>query len=267
MTPRIPLARLARASGVNSKRILIRPIRTPATLAGELARINAFAATSWADARSLIMTSYERSLAEMMTDSAADTASVIDEISDATRRLVLTLTPRMRAWATRVEQWHRDKWIGAVLTPTRVDLSTMLTRGDVTQTIETMVARNVGLVRDVSSQARNRIADSVFRGLQKRTPARDVAREIAQATGLARARAIRIASDQTVKLSSALDQERQQQAGIERFVWQHSAKANPREEHLELDGQEFDYADPPEDMPGDLPFCGCVAGAILSLDD
>jgi len=147
------------------------------------------------------------------------------------------------------------------------------------ETLGAVIERNVGLVKSVSDEARRRIADSVFRGLQNRTPAREVAKDIREAVALERRRALRIASDQTVKVAAALNEERRRQAGIMAWEWIHSGKLHPRPEHEARDGKLYsdDPADvgaeyqgrvvrkPPEDKPGQLPFCGCTSRAVLIL--
>jgi hypothetical protein len=101
-----------------------------------------------------------------------------------------------------------------------VDLNTILTAGDVEDTLGASLNWNVSLVRDVSDEIRRRISNAVFAGFQRRAPAREIAKEITEATGMARARARRIAADQTVKLGARLNQARQEQAGLTSFKWQ-----------------------------------------------
>ncbi len=128
----------------------------------------------------------------------------------------------------------------------------------------------MGLVRSVSDEARTRLQDIVFRGYQARTPAAEIAREMREAVGLSRARALRIASDQTTKIAARLDQARQEQAGINRFKWRWSHKRHGRKIHIAHDGKIFAWNDLPQvdgkdDAPGTLPFCGCRAQAYVDL--
>lgn len=153
-----------------------------------------------------------------------------------------------------------------VFSAASVDLTTMLGPVDAKETLDTVLARNVALIRDVSEEARGRIADIVLRGLQARTPAREVAKELNEAIGKSQARSVRIASDQLNKLTSALDAERQRQAGIEEWIWRHSGKRHPREDHLARNGKHYTDETAPEDEPGELPFCGCRRQAWLNLD-
>ncbi len=164
-------------------------------------------------------------------------------------------------------EWHVNRIAAQLTYADNATLRTVL--GPATETLEDYLVRNVALVRDVSDQTRGRISDIVFRGLQNRTPARDVARVIAEATGLGRKRSLRIASDQLNKLTGSLDQLRQEQLGFDSFVWRHSGKLHPRLDHLARDGNVYrwDSDVARNDPPGYLPFCGCRAMAHMELDE
>jgi len=231
-----------------------------------------------------ITAEYERTLAMrdgIVTDSVFDLESLFDELQAELTRLFVELTPQLRDWAVRAERWHRGKWRGAALTASGVDLETLIGPEDVRETLQTVIARNVALVRDVSAQAQAKMQDSVFRGLQERRPARDVAKELDEAVSFGRKRALRIASDQNTKLASELDGERMRQAGIGRFKWRSSHKLHPRKWHAERDQKlyELDSREAvsagdngekevidADDMPGRPVACGCRKQAVVVFD-
>lgn len=226
----------------------------------------------------VVSSAYERELQRILQhDSAESIGGDIDGVSEAINRLILELTPDLTRWALRQEQWHRGKWSRAILSGLDVNIDTMIGPTDMEETIRAFLVRMTSLIRDVNQQARGKIADAVFRGLQNRTPTAKVAREIREATGFARARARRIAADQSVKLASRFDRERQRQAGIDEGVWRHSHKAHPRPWHQARDGQLYDLETGNEiggsdqieddDWPGMPPFCGCVMQAHISFED
>lgn len=274
------LASMSRRNGNRKTLTVFRPIRTTQAQARALAEIYRQMLEPIVSAHSRIVEDYARELHRVLTtDSPEEMADLFEEIGAAVERLVLELTPALRNWAIRTEGYHRRKWRDTVLAGASVDLQYLIGPQDVTETLATFIQRNVALVRDISSQARGRIADAVFRGLQRRTPTREVAKEIAKATGMARRRALNVAADQSVKLASALDAQRQREAGLTVWRWNHSDKKNPREEHKARDG--FLYADeagdrgkvgtstirkPPDDRPGELPWCGCIRQACLVLN-
>lgn len=266
-----------RARKRRRKSLPLRDIAPPATLATDLYRsVYLPVVQAWSEAQAPIMAEYERSLAALVTDSAADIEGQLGQMDSFLQRIFLELTPRLRSWLLRVERWHRGKWRGAVLSAAGVDLETMMGPQDVAETLDTVLQRNVALVKDVGAQARGRISDAVFRGLTNRLPARDVAKDIRSAVDMSRRRSLGIASDQLSKVSSALDSERMRQAGIEQFTYRHSGKIHARPWHkardgkrYELDtGQQVDGTDVIEadDMPGVPPWCGCRKQAYISFD-
>ena len=279
---RIPLAAMTKRARPTSRKraITLQPITLPGTRATDLYRA-AYAPIIdlWTEALPGIEAEYRRSLSALQTDSAATLEAEIYRSDTQAGALVLALRARIEAWARLAEAWQRQRWARTVRAATTVDLTMMLGPQDMRETLETVIARNVGLVRSVSDQTRERIADAVFRGLQARTPPRDVARQIEAAVAMGRQRALRIAADQNVKLSSALNEERRRQAGIDSWLWVHSRKRHPRPEHEERDGRLYSE-DPgkvgteyegrivrrvPEDKPGELPYCGCTSRAVLLL--
>lgn len=272
---KINLAAQAKAAGNRRDRIEARSITPTQAQAKNLARIYMPTVRIWASgARDRILPAYRDALAEQRAsdsitmDNARRVDIVVESIDREAVRSVLTFRGLVEEWAEKFELWHLRRLVNAMKYATGVDLSTQMNSGDVAETIDDVVLRNVALIRNVSDQTRGRISDIVFRGLQNRTPAKEVAKEISKSTGMARDRALRIASDQTTKLSTTLDKERQQQLGIKSFIWQHSGKAHPRQEHLERDGKTFHWDSEVgrNDPPGRAINCGCKARAVLELD-
>jgi hypothetical protein len=72
------------------------------------------------------------------------------------------------------------------LCATGVDLTTFIGPEGVRETLESRIATNVALIRDVGSQAQSRISQAVFRGLTERQPAREVAKSFREAVDLPR---------------------------------------------------------------------------------
>lgn len=276
------LAAMARRqSNIRRKSITIRDTPMPAVLSSDLfasaykpvlALIERYAA--------IVNAEYERSLSALITDSGDDLTNIFERMGQELASLVLLLRPAMRDWAIRVERRSRDAWRGAVLAATNVDLQTMLGPEDVAQTLETTLNWNVALVRDIGDQARQRISSAVFSGLTNRTPAREVAKQIRESTGMARDRSLRVASDQLSKITSSLADERRRAAGIATWMWVHSQKAHPRAAHVARNGHIYsdDKADiggvidgktvepVPPTRPGQEPYCGCRARSVISFE-
>lgn len=278
---RFDLSREAkRARNIRRKSITLREITAPATEATNLyLACYKPVIDIWTEAAKQISAEYARTLASMTTDAPGDIDGEIQAAETTFQRIVLTLTQSLRNWAFKVESIIRNRWRGAVLSATGVDLQTRLSTFDVADTVESYIRWNTALIRDVNDEIRKKIGDRVFAGLNQRKPARDVAKEISEVVGMGRRRALNIASDQLSKLSASLADERRREAGIDVWEWKHSGKLHPRTQHLARDG--LYYSDvaanvgksvdgktvnaPPErgDRPSVPPYCGCRARSVL----
>lgn len=215
----------------------------------------------WEEARGRILAAYGRELDNVLTrDSVDDLQDAIDSEASWFSRIFLSLEVAIAEWTAALEAWHRSKWRGSILSASGVDVDTMLYAGDVEQTLESVIRQNVALIKDVDAQQAQKMTGIVFRGLNERLPARDVAKQLAEVTGFGRKRALLIASDQLQKAATALDSERMYEAGITQFVWRHSGKKHPREWHKARNGKRYDLRTrkevggdeviPADDMPG-----------------
>lgn len=226
----------------------------------------------WNTAIARILDEYGRSI-DMLQDSPSDIGTALQSTEDRVNGLMLTLQLRLDQWASAVEVVHRSAWRGAVLTATGVDIGTLIGPADMRETIQGLIQRNVGLIRDVNTSTRNKLTQVVFDGFQQRTPVREISKRMREVTDFSRKRALRIAADQNVKLSSALNEERRREAGISKWKWVHSGKLHYRPEHKARNGKIYDDnaknggMKPPADRPGQEPGCGCTSQSVVSLDD
>ncbi|MFK4794655.1 hypothetical protein [Sphingobium sp. ZW T5_29] len=262
--------------------VTLRPIIPPAAMATDLATIYAPVWRIWADNIDRILAGYDPQPLPTGDALTLDTADQVQAAISGVANEFLTIltariTPALRDWIVRAERVHRDKWSAAVRAGVGVDLDMMLGAGEVQETLSTFLQRNVALCRNVSDQAQGRISDAVYRGYERRAPVAEVAKEIREATGMGRDRAVRIAADQNSKLSSQLDRERRAEAGLTQFKWRHSGKAHPRSWHRARDGIVYDSrtgkpvaggeAIPSDDRAGMAPWCGCREQAYIPLMD
>lgn len=96
----------------------------------------------------------------------------------------------------------------------------------------------------------------------------DLRDELLERADVSESRAELIARDQTLKLNGAINQARQEGAGIDRYVWSTSGDERVREEHDALDGETFSWDSPPEPgHPGQDFQCRCVAIPVIDLSD
>lgn len=213
----------------------------------------------------LIPLAVERDQAELTRDAAGD--EVAAALALAQRRLAQMPEDEILQWAANLDNWHGRRFVSTVQASTGVDISLFAQHAESQQAISTFQRWASALIRDVTDQVRQRIESAAYAAVVNQTSRRVLAQTIMAAMGVSRARAVRIARDQTLKLSGKLDQMRQEEAGIADYIWVHSRKAHPRLHHVERDGQVFQWINPPSDgHPRTQPNCGCSAKAHLTFD-
>jgi len=261
---------IARAGKTRQRYVVGKAIVPTATQEQALRVIYMRVVRGWLDEwANRILPAYRRSVEALpvIGDSVDGTQDEIDDAGNVITRLVLSLGADLEDWAVRVETWHRKQFAQS-FTAAGVKLDTLLGPAEAKVTLQATLAENISLIRSLNDQQRNGISGAVFRGLNNRTPARDVAREIRKVAEVGQKRAELIAADQLQKLSGRLDQERQQQVGSEEFDWVHSRKRFPRIEHVDRDGKRYrwDSAVGKNDPPGRAIRCGCRARPVIDLE-
>lgn len=138
-------------------------------------------------------------------------------------------------------------------------------------------AENVALIKSIATDYHQKIQGAVLRSIQSGGQGQqEVFDEIMHIGGVTEKRAALIARDQTSKITSQMNAERQKSVGIKKFQWLHSGGgAEPRKLHLELAGKIFSYDDLPvidertgeRGLPGQLINCKCQAIPVLDFGD
>lgn len=276
MAPPVNLKQQVRQTGTRKRFIEINAIEPTKALIGDLARAYLPVVRIWENHKQDLLSEYSRTLQElsdedraneMLRDSPDAMQFLIETINSLAVQAQLSFRGDLELWLNRTALWHMRKFTSQIKYASNVDVSTQVSVGDTRTTMNEFLLRNVNLIRNVNDETRSRISEIIFRGFTNRTSLTEIAREISKATGMARDRSLRIASDQTVKLSAKLDEERQKQMGMDSFRWMHSGKVHYRPEHKARNNKIFAWSSDvgKKDPPGFLPFCGCKAKGILPL--
>lgn len=138
---------------------------------------------------------------------------------------------------------------------------------------------NVDLITSIARRLHSDVRDLVREVTKSGERVESVARRLAERYDVSASRANLIARDQVLKANSNLTQVRSQEAGIERYRWSTSKDERvrgtpggkwPKGLHYALDGQIFDWSNPPianlngeRSHPGRDFQCRCVAVPIL----
>jgi len=261
----IPLKQAAKRNKPRAKSVTFREITPTKSQADDLAVIYLEVVRHWRDVSARILAVYDPPA--LTVDTAPEIEAELARAQTQASALIVALTPRVRRWTDLLALWHTRKWSANVQAATGVSIAVFLSSAAIADEMTASLAWNVSLIRNVSDQTRDRIANIVWSGWRERRPRRDVARELNEAIGLGRRRSINISVDQQTKLSRALDRSRRLEAGLDGFIWRSSHKVHFRPEHQARDGKRYTEKTAPNDRAGDLPFCGCVEVAYLDLSD
>ncbi len=132
--------------------------------------------------------------------------------------------------------------------------------------ISNFAAESVSHIQSIPERLHDSVAKLVTRGISEGMTHDELAGHIEKAYSVGETDARRIARDQIGKLYGALNADRQQSMGVNRFIWRTAGDERVREEHEALNGQEFSYdegGDDEEGLPGEPIQCRCYAEPVL----
>lgn len=125
--------------------------------------------------------------------------------------------------------------------------------------------QNVALIKSIPRDQLAEVHDVIFSGLREGSTVADIAESLQERFDIAENRAQLIANDQVGKFFGELNSERQQQLGVERYIWRGMLDSRERDEHIAREGETFAWDDPPEDgNPGEPVNCRCYGEPDLT---
>ena len=131
--------------------------------------------------------------------------------------------------------------------------------------VSNFVDANVSLIRDIGEKTATRVELAVTNAVQTGELHGDLAEDL-RVIGFGEERAALIARDQVGKLYGQVNASRQEELGVNKFIWRTVGDERVRDEHEELDGEEFSYAEgghPTEGLPGEPILCRCWAEPVF----
>src|SRR6185295_4307099 len=133
--------------------------------------------------------------------------------------------------------------------------------------IDAFRQENVRLIESIAEDQLLRVENIIKERLAGRVE--DLAVELKKNFEITESRANLIARDQTLKLNGQLTKIRQQNSGIEEYIWTTSGDERVREEHAELEGTRQRWDTPPlVGHPGEDFQCRCTAFPVIpGLDE
>ncbi len=159
-----------------------------------------------------------------------------------------------------VSQFHKREFAKQLRAGLGVD---MFTGDSKNRTLLTgFVQENVSHIKDIPRRVIGDVEKTVSRAMQRGKTVPDIAEELTK--HFDEGRAARIARDQTLTLYGQFNESRQQELGIEGFIWRTVGDDAVRQEHQDRDGRHYSWDDPPDgEIPGEPINCRCYAEPLL----
>lgn len=215
----------------------------------------------WGQGRAGIQEAYTR--ARSLSSAAVIEGELMRLDRDA-GRLLQAMNPDIERWVDQYEAYQRNRWAAQVQASARIDIAPFMSADDVRPVLEAATRRSAGLIKGLSDEMEKKISTAVWDAYADGKGVSALARDLREAVDFAPSRARLIARDQTGTLSAEINRVRHEQADIERFEWSASMDDRTREDHADLNGKVFEYANPPsEGLPGFPINCRCVARPVL----
>lgn len=222
----------------------------------------------------LVQRSFEREKSEIMwllsslrraqgkTD-AGEEARAKELIARASRRAANELRPReleevALKFGKRTSDFQREQLDRQVRAAMSVPLSVI--EKPIVEKLNEFAAKNADLIVTVPERYFDRIRAEVQEAFESGMHPSTLAERLVEINDMSENDAQRIARDQIGKLNGQLNEERQTAMGVTGYIWRGAMDNRERDEHMDREGQHFEWDDPPEDgHPGEPIQCRCWA--------
>lgn len=193
------------------------------------------------------------------------------------KRLFAQQAPKLATAMAEAADGASHKALGASLKELSggVTIKTAKMPGTLPELIKAAVNENVNLIKTIQADYFAKVRTAISSTILGENPEHNLAEQLQQLQGRTERRAQLLALDQTRKVYSAINSKRMQSAGIKKFEWIHSGGgAEPREDHIEMDGKVYRFDAPPiidkrtgeRGLPGDAVNCRCTMRPIFDFE-
>ena len=168
----------------------------------------------------------------------------------------------------QVSSANKDRFYRSIENVVGVNLQTIIQNEGLEDTLVASTSANVSLIKSIPDEYFKKVENAVFTGTTQGKKATSMIKDLQDIGKVTKNRAKIIARDQTSKLNSALNQQRQQNLGIEEYIWVSARDGERvRKSHASKDGKRFRWDSPPPDTghPGEDIQCRCIAQPIIKI--
>lgn len=151
------------------------------------------------------------------------------------------------------------------------------TGSSLSESLEAWIVENTSLIKDMQDTHIMRIQGTVSRGFRDGLTSGEISKQIQADTGISMRRAKLIARDQVGTLNAQITKDRDEELGVESYIWRTArderVRGNPsglypnaRPSHYAREGKEFKWSEPPSGgPPGTEIQCRCYAEAVIEF--
>jgi SPP1 gp7 family putative phage head morphogenesis protein len=205
---------------------------------------------------------------EYVTDAYAKS---LEEVFDRMRRSFDNVAKQAaivsNSFVNESNQVNKRRFYKAMEEAVGVDLQSIVRSENLEDILVATTIENVSLIKSIPDEYFKNIESIVFTNTTQGRTASSMIKQIQKQGKVTTRRAKLIARDQSSKLNSALNQQRQKNLGVEEYIWRTAGDSRVREDHNSKNGKIFRWDSPPADTghPGQDIQCRCVAQPIINI--
>lgn len=162
---------------------------------------------------------------------------------------------------------NRQRFYKSIENAIGVNVESIVSKEGLEDVLVSATRENVSLIKSIPEEYFKQIEGIVYRGTTRGLKASSMISEIQKLNKSTVSRAKLIARDQSSKINSVINQTRQENLGIEEYIWRTSEDGRVRPTHAANNGKIFRWDDPPKETghPGQDIQCRCVAQPIIKI--
>lgn len=188
---------------------------------------------------------------------------IVGQIADAVGRAYpqKRLEKIATRYASATSNHQRDQLFNQMKPIVGIPLKSIVDR-KLKPTVKQFVAENVALIRTVPADYFQDVERIVLQGMSAGSRADEIEGQLEDRANVAQNRSALIARDQVLRFNGSLNNLRQQNLGVEKYIWRGTPDGRERPEHVENNDQVFSWDDPPGDP--DDPHVGTHPGTAIN---
>ena len=172
------------------------------------------------------------------------------------------------AFVGAVNSNNKRRFDTAMQNAVGIDISSIIQDEGIEDVLRTSIGENVSLIQSIPDKYLKDVETAIFSGTQGGQGVSSLIDRVQEIGNVTRNRAKLIARDQTSKLNGSLNRIRQENLGVEEYVWVTAGDGSRvRATHRANGGKKFRWDAPPASTghPGHDVNCRCVARAIIEF--